>query len=218
MAGENGAGNLVGVHVPVGARVQLRRALTRQYRVNTNDTFDLAEGEVFEVTRVYIENLQVRTVGTKTVRVSYHQAQRQVSFSIPREFFRFEDPNYVPPPPPRKLGVMPDPEDVKLPDGIPLINIDHPGIQWLFDDLGAYADQQGYCSQYDALCVKLGIPGRPRDFDVTRVINGVSFRTTVKARSQREANEAVDAALGLKGPDNSDSVTTPAEDEIPIPA
>jgi hypothetical protein len=52
-----------------------------------------------------------------------------------------------------------------------------------------------YCSQYDALCVKLGIPGRPRDFTVRTTVKGIQLSTSVKARSQREANQIVKDAL-----------------------
>jgi hypothetical protein len=149
---------------------------------------------VFVVTRVNSANLNVR--GPKTVRDTrwpHNHSQKDVSFSVDRAFLRFEDPNYVPPPPPRKLGVKPEGED--------LIPIDHPGIQWLFDDMGQFAEDQGYCSQYDALCVKLGIPGRPRNFSVRKTIGGVEVRAEIRARSQREANEAFSTALSTAEPD-----------------
>jgi hypothetical protein len=43
--------------------------------------------------------------------------------------------------------------------------------------------------------VKLGIPGRPRDFIVRTTVKGIQLSTTVKARSQREANDLVKEAL-----------------------
>jgi hypothetical protein len=186
----NEAGNLMGVQVNHGDRVQLIEAVLSQYRVNTNDRYDLEAGEMFIVSRAYGVSLLVRTVGTKQVRSDNYGGgwtQRQVSFQINREHLAFEDPNYVPPPPPRKLGTMPEGDD--------LIPISHPGIQWIFNDMGAFAEEQGYCSQYDALCIKLGIPGRPRDFKVVHHVNGFDMMTTVKARSQREANEMVQAAF-----------------------
>jgi hypothetical protein len=189
-------GNLVGEEVSVGDRVRVNRLMTQQYRLNTNDRYDLRQDEVFVVTRVMASTLSIR--GPKDVRDTrypHNTLQKDVSFSVDRMFLMFDDPNYVPPPPPRKLGVMPAAEDVDLPEGVPLIGIDHPGIQWLFDDMGKYATEQNYCSQYDALCVKLGIPGRPRDFTVRTTVKGIQLSTSVKARSQREANQIVKDAL-----------------------
>jgi hypothetical protein len=174
--------------------VSVIQPMPQQYRVNTNDRFDLDPSEVFVVTRVNAANLNIR--GPKMVRDGrwpHNTVQKDVSFSVDRMFLRFEDPNYIPPPPPRKLGVKPDDDD--------LIGIDHPGIQWLFDDMGVYAEREGYCSQYDALCVKLGIPGRPRDFTINRTINGIEIRATIKARSQREANEKFTEAMSTPTPD-----------------
>lgn len=210
----NAEGNLLGVQVAQGDRVQLIQNLRQQYRLNTNDRFDLEAGELFEVTRVMTNMLNVRTIGMKSVvetrNYDRRRVDRRVTFSIARDFLAFEDPNYVPPPPPRKLGMTPEHKDLpNLDPSIPIIAIDDPGIQWLFDDMGAYADQQGYCPQYDALCVRLGIPGRPRDFNVDKTVNGLSFRTTVKARSQREANELVEAALFPK----TEAETTPPAPE-----
>jgi hypothetical protein len=189
-------GNLVGEEVSVGDRVQVNRLMTQQYRLNTNDRYDLREDEVFIVTRVMSSSLSIR--GPKDVRDTrypHNTQQKDVSFSVDRMFLRFEDPNYVPPPPPRKLGVLPTHEEARLDESVEIIPIDHPGLQWLFDDMGQYATDQNYCSQYDALCIKLGIPGRPRDFTVRTTVKGIHLSTTVKARSQREANQIVKDAL-----------------------
>lgn len=218
MAGENAQGNLAGVNLAVGAVVVLLVDAPGQYRVNTNDRFDLEAGEQFEVTRVYSETLQVRTIGTKRVRVSYHSEQRRVSFTLSRSWLRFQDPNYVPPPAPRKLGVTPTHEEAKLSEDVEVIGINHPGIQWLWDDMGKYATDQGYCPQYDALAIRLGIPGRPRDFSVTTTVNGLTLHTTVQARSQREANELVEAAMKGPSPETPDTASTPVESEVPVPA
>lgn len=199
-------------NVAVGDRVQVTQTIAQQYRVNTNDRYDLNPEEVFVVTRVYSASLTIR--GQKAVRDSrypHNTFLKQVSFNVDRMFLRFEDPNYVPPPPPRKLGQLPKPEDLSLPEGVALIGIDHPGIQWLWDDMGRYAQEQGYCSQYDALCVKLGIPGRPREFKVTNNIAGIDISAHVMARSQREANEMVKKALEGRVPDME--LDSPLEEE-----
>lgn len=189
-------GNLVGENVRMGDRVTVNQTLTHQYRLNTNDTFDLEPGEQFTVTRVGLESLNIRTVGTKRVRDTssynshHNQVLRQVSFSVSRHFLTFHDADYVPPPPPRKLGTMPEGEEE-------LINIDDPRIQWLFDDMGKYADGKGWCPQYDQLCKDLGIPGRPQDYHVTRTLNGIQIRATIKARSQAEANQMFATAMAV---------------------
>jgi hypothetical protein len=192
-------GNLVGEAVAVGDLVILTQDMRQVYRVNTNDRFDLVAGERFAVTRVNNASLNVRSIETKEVvetrNYNRRRVERHVSFSIDRAFLMYEDPNYVPPPPPRKLGTKPEStEDMEY------LDINDPRIQWLFDDMGVYADQQGYCSQYDTLCVRLGIPGRPRDFNVNRTVNGIEIRAVIKARSQREANEMFAAAMSTPAP------------------
>ena len=219
MTGET---NLLNATVNVGDRVQTLRRMHDVYRMNTNDRFDIEPDEVMQVTRVYRENLVVRTIASRMVRGSqypHNMVGKQVSFSIDRMNLRFEDPDYVPPPPPRKLGVMPSPEDLNLPEGIPLISVEHPGIQWLFDDMGRFAEEQGYCSQYDALCIKLGIPGRPREFKVTTNVGGIDLVANVRARSQREANEQVKAAISgraLSGPPEEGPETIPPDPDFAL--
>lgn len=188
-------GNVLGEEVSVGDIVQINRDLRGQYRLNTNDTFDLSEGERLRVSRVNNESLSVRTVETKMVRDtstygSRARVPRQVSFTIDRRFLMFDDPNYVPPPPPpppRKLGLKPE--------GDEFLSVDDPRIQWIWDDLGAYADKKNWCPQYDELCKDVGIPGRPRDFNVTRTLNGIQIRASIKARSQTEANQMFETAM-----------------------
>lgn len=202
--------SIVDEHLTVGMVVVANKALPQQYRLNTNNRLDIAAGERFTITRVYTDSVLVRSIRTFSVRTSYHYQQKNVSFSLNKTDLMFEDPNYVPPPPPRKLGRVPSREESGLPEDVEIIGYNHPGIQWLFDDMGKYADDQGWCPQYDALCAKLGIPGRPRDFTVRTTVKGIALSTTVKARSQREANELVKTALAE--PENIE-VVPEAEDE-----
>lgn len=219
-------GNLVGEEVNVGDIVTVNREMPAQYRLNTNMRFDLTPGQRFTVTRVNSTNLTIRTVNALEITEETGWGGRrtvwkEASFSVDRMFLMFEDANYVPPPPPRKLGKMPTREELSLPEDVELIGIDHPGIQWLWNDMGRYAEEQGYCNQYDALCVKLGIPGRPRDFEVRKTINGVDVRATIKARSQREANELFAVAISGKGPSpdpESGPETTPPDPDFSIAA
>ena len=56
---------------------------------------------------------------------------------------------------PRLLGVKP--EDT---DDMAYIGVDHPGIQWLFEDMANFATNSNWCSEYERLASFLGIPGR----------------------------------------------------------
>jgi organic hydroperoxide reductase OsmC/OhrA len=152
------------------------------YRLNTTRRYRIQTQEVFRVTSIFAESVNVRSLERKENR--WTGRNEEMSFSFMLHQLQLSDPNR---PAPRKLG--------RKPEGDEFIGVDHPGIQWLFEDMGKFADQQGYCPQYDALTAKLGIPGRPRDFTVNKTVNGVQFHTTVKARSQREANELVEKAL-----------------------
>ena len=90
------------------------------------------------------------------------------------------DPNWKPP---RRLGEKPDDTEEMT-----YIGIDHPGIQWLWDDLGKYATKQGYCPTYDALAAEIGIPGRVRTFTARATIGEIEITSKMQARSQKEAN------------------------------
>lgn len=67
------------------------------------------------------------------------------------------------------------------------IGLDHPGIQWLFQDMGQYADNRGWCETYDDLAVDLGIPPREREYSVSHVHNGVMVHATIRARDEETA-------------------------------
>jgi hypothetical protein len=181
----------------IGMEVRVVQA-AEHYRLNTNRRYQINTDEVFRVTSVFSESVNVRTVNRKQNRWSGRN--EEMSFSFVLHQVEVVDPNA---PKPRRLG--------KKPEGDEFIGIDHPGIQWLFDDMGKYADQQGYCSQYDALTAKLGIPGRPRDFSVVKTIGGIPITATVKARSQREANEMVEKALEGRLPELTPEAAGAAE-------
>jgi hypothetical protein len=184
-------GNLVGEEVSVGDEVSVTRSMNA-LRVNTGEYYDLNPEQVLVVTRVYGQSLVARTADKMSVRGQYGgREMKRASFSIDRLFLTGADPSRRP----RRLGQKP--EDT---DDITYIDKLDPGIQWLWEDLGRYATEQGYCPQYDALCAKIGIPGRPRDFSVSLDLNGVRFSATVQARSQREANERAQEAVnnGIK--------------------
>ncbi len=170
------------------------------YRLNTNRRYNIRTTEVFRITSIFSESVNVRSVNRKENPWSGRNEEMSFSFNLGQ--LEVVDPNA---PAPRKLG--------KKPAGDQYIGIDDPGIQWLFEDMGAFATEQGYCPQYDALCAKLGLPGRPRTSRSTATVNGVTFHTTVKARSQREANELVERAL--QGTPSDTTVAAPEPDYTP---
>lgn len=88
----------------------------------------------------------------------------------------------------RKLGVPPE-------DG-EHIAADDPRIAWLWEDAGKLATRMGYCSTYDDISDKLGIPGREREFYITTKINGIDVSASIKARSQTEAETTLREKLG----------------------
>lgn len=165
---------------------------------NSYGTLTVRPGVEMTVTRIYhaMHDMIIRGPILRTGGGLMADA----SVQVPWAHFRLVDDSNRPAR--RKLGTKPEGEDY--------IGIDHPGIQWLFDDMGTYATREGYCSQYDALCVKLGIPGRPRDFTVKTTLNGITLNATIKARSQREANDLFKRALSEPVEKELDSLFTPA--------
>lgn len=109
------------------------------------------------------------------------------TLQFPISYVKPADPNWKPP---RRLGEKP--EDT---DDMTYIGTDHPGIQWLWDDLGKYATQQGYCPTYDKLAAEIGIPGRVRTFTARASIGHVEVTSKLAARSQKEANEKLADSL-----------------------
>lgn len=88
--------------------------------------------------------------------------------------------------PPRKLGEKPEGDH---------LDIDDPRIQWIWDDVGAYATKQRYCAQYDNIADELGIPGRVREFAVSRKLGALTVSGKFKARSKKEAEALLEAEL-----------------------
>ena len=176
--------------VAVHDRVRLL-ATGRYARYNTTLNVELTPDVQLVVTRVYNDNVMVRTVDNIIV---YGEATR-ASFSIPRRSLTLWDANA---PRPRRLGQKP--EDT---EEMTFIDVNDPRVKWIWDDLGTYAENKNWCSEYDQLCARVGIPGRPRDFTVGYVVGGISIRATVKAHSQREANEMVKIALAAGAPDEA---------------
>jgi hypothetical protein len=93
---------------------------------------------------------------------------------------------------PRKLGEKPaDTDDVPYIH----IGIDDPGIQWLFEDMAAFADKQIWCRQYDDLCEQLGIPGREQDWEVEVTRGDITMYATITAHTYKDAQAKLEALL-----------------------
>lgn len=209
--------SLYGTGVRVGDGVVLNTGLTAE-RVNLYQADRLERGTQFVVTRVYTERVQVRTV---TLFPAMNSAQgRARSYIIEKGHLDRDDGAIAAAESagvnvPRRFGKKP--EDT---EEMTYIGIDHPGIQWLFEDMGKYATEQGYCPQYDALCARLGIPGRPRNFNVNQTVNGINITAQVQARSQAEANRIVHEAIHGKpeeGPSDNDPEPEPAPSDPRYP-
>lgn len=141
------------------------------------------------VTRIFAERIIVRG------RFNISGEWRDASVYLPYDrILTVNSQPYVAQDGVRRLGQKPDDTDEMT-----YIGIDHPGLQWLFEDMAAYADNQRWCGEYDALCIRLGLPARPRDFTVSLERGGITIMSTVKARSQAEANQMVADALAQAG-------------------
>lgn len=127
----------------------------------------VSEGTIGVITKVGKESSIVKAMG------SYNEEGKAWSNHV---HITPNDPNL---PRPRKLG--------EKPEGDEFIGSDHPGIQWLFEDMGKLAETKGHCREYDHMADQLGIPGRERNFTITVKRGLLSLPVKVKARSRVEA-------------------------------
>lgn len=199
--------SLVGAPIEVGDRVVLVREGRYPRAGGVRMREDLEIGMEFTITRIYNEAVVVRSFETFD---DGWGGQRERSYQIDK--FALELSRNAKIAPRRRLGSKPDDTEDRT-----YIAIDDPGIQWLFHDMGKYAEEQGYCSQYDALCARLGIPGRPREFSVSETVKGITVNASIRARSQAEAREQFRTALGLDQPPEPEGPPAPNPD-FPIAA
>lgn len=135
--------------------------------------------------RIFPEDeLEVRLVNTRSIRVLRTTRMGARSYWIPRIDLELipTDPDA---PKPRKLGEVPE-------GGI---SPDDPRLAWLWEDAAKVA----YCSEYDKIADRLGIPGRVRSFTVNRTINDLKVSGTFSARSRKEAEAMLDEKLATAG-------------------
>lgn len=161
--------------VRLNKAVRLRRA--------GNDRLDSeirGEGTEYEVTQVFDDRVIIRTLGEEPD--SYSGVRRKKSFRC--------DVEHILDAGSRRLGVKPeDTDDVKY------VGVDDPGIQWLWDDLAAYAKGKSWCNQYDELVEYVGIPGRKRAYTAHQLVKGITLTAIIQARSQSEANQLLAATI-----------------------
>lgn len=139
----------------------------------------VAEGTKLEVTRVH--------TGTLTAKGPINRgsiASIRITHGRVRTVNGLDRVTGLAPVVPRKLGEKP--ADTA---SMTYIGVDHPGIQWLFDDMGQFADEQDWCSQYDDLCDELGIPNRGELFDVEADVNGVVVSAEFRGQNYGDAKE-----------------------------
>lgn len=172
--------SLRNAEVNVGDRVHLVRGSTLIQAGPSGRRWDFTAQEQFVVTRVYNDSLLIRTVLPKTYGQAYQAVTQQVSFSVGRAYLELSDPNA---PGPRKLGQKPD--DTA---DMTYIGTDHPGIQWLWEDLHTYANGKGWCDEFDRLAREVNIPGRMEEFEIeVSIPGGGTYVTDVRAHSEEEA-------------------------------
>lgn len=151
------------------------------------------KGDTAEVTRVNKNRITVKVNCVRTFP-SYggntESVEGTYSFNVDRDVL--ETPNgekwdESEKPKRRKIG--------EVPEG--MISPEDPRIQWLWEDAEKVANNSYYCSQYDHMADKLGIPGRVRDIRVDLLVNGIKVYGDVKARSEKEAVKLFKEKLGV---------------------
>ena len=74
------------------------------------------------------------------------------------------------------------------------IRLDDPRLEAEWERAGEIATEENFCSEYDRMCERLGIPGREREWEVcmTVTLEPIHVHTTVTARSMEAAQEAIE--------------------------
>lgn len=92
---------------------------------------------------------------------------------------------------PRVLGTKP--EDT---EEMTYIGLDHPGIQWAWADFAEYANGKDWCELYDELARRIGIPGRPEEFEVeVEIEGGIILTAEIEAQTEAEAQAEFERRL-----------------------
>lgn len=171
------------VHVNVGDSVTVTtrtydRAGSDYRRVDITDRIN--ESGDLRVTRVYADTLIIRGPILPDGSVGSFIAWKHDILTRNGRDARTGERPVVP----RKLGTKPE----DTPE-LTHIGTDHPGIQWLFQDMAQFADNKGWCSTYDDLAIELGIPPREHEYDVSHTHNGIMVYATIRAVNEETAQE-----------------------------
>jgi hypothetical protein len=102
-----------------------------------------------------------------------------------------------------KEAVIPSTEKIKtflerfIPEGMEdeVISPDDPRLDYIWRAAAKAADDSGYCSVYDDITKRVGIPGRPKNYTVNIKVGSLVTRVTIQARSKAEAQQIAEAAL-----------------------
>lgn len=146
---------------------------------------EVAEGTKLEVTRVYTDTLTAKGDIYRGSSASIRMVKSHV-----RTVNGVDRITGLMPVVPRPLGEKP--ADTA---SMTYIGIDHPGIQWLFEDMGKFADDSDWCDQYEELCDELGIPNRGELFDVEADVYGVIVSAEFRGQNYSDAKEKFIAHL-----------------------
>ena len=152
-----------------GQRVTFN-ADTRGESPNGYSRRTFAAGDAVVVTRIYRERITIRGDNGKAFNVN-----RSALHAPNGEVYVRPEPS-PDRPKPRKLGTTPEGDHIAIND---------PRIAWIWAD--AEKVSASYCSVYDEITNKLGIPGRMRDIRVNMKINGIDVTGVIKARSSKDA-------------------------------
>ena len=139
------------------------------------------KGTTVTVTMVRRNVITVR--GLNPARNSYGEPD-YLSFNVPRD--SLEAPNGEAWSEEDKPKIRPVGQ---VPEGS--IAPDDPRIAWIWEDAARVAKSSGHCWEYDQLVDRLGGIGRERNIEVTIKVGGISIKSTVKARSAKEAKQIV---------------------------
>lgn len=90
----------------------------------------------------------------------------------------------------RRIGVKPDDTPTMT-----YIGLDHPGIQWVWEDMAKFADEHGYCETYDELADEFGIPGRGEEFEINLTRNGINFTISIQGQDYQDAERRAELVL-----------------------
>lgn len=165
-----------------------------------NDIVMTAEGEDFAVPGYYLNYLysdkkyRVVRVFKNTVQVRLVEGQEAAPYP-------YSDASSGVP----KSAIRKIDEPIKtflekfIEPGEEVIDPADPRVDYIWRAAAQAADDAGYCSVYDDITKRVGLPGRPKNFTVNIKVGSLDTRVTIKARSKEEAKRIAAAELSKGG-------------------